>query len=156
MLRSPPRPTLGWGRPIAAVLAGVIVPAIPAAVYLVLAEVDRNAAIEGWAAITWIGWLMAACLTASPLFVWIALPLAVPAVLFAARYGWAGPLSLVGISVGLGLPIAHIFLNGDLTTEAPEMIPFLVTAFAVQAICGWVILRDPKVRSATVADATSA
>jgi len=71
MLRSPPRPTLGWGRPIAAVLAGVIVPAIPA---------------------------------------------------------WAGPLSLVGISVGLGLPIAHIFLNGDLTTEAPEMIPFLVTA----------------------------
>jgi len=87
---------------------------------------------------------MAACLTASPLFVWVAMPVAVPAVLLAGRFGWAGPLSLVAISVGLGLPIAHFFLNGDLTSEAPEMIPFLVSAFAIQAICGWVILRGPK------------
>lgn len=138
MWQSPKRPDLGWGRPIAAVLMGILLPALPAALFLWGLDADIRD-IDG--AMLRGAWFIAACLMATPLVSWIAVPVATPLVRVAARRGWAGPASLIALALIIGLPLAHVVLNGDLTREAPEMIPVLAMTFSIQALVGWIILR---------------
>ena len=139
LIRTPANPDIGWTRPIMAVVGAIFVPAVIAALYLMVFPTDTTATYAGWDRLTWFIWRVAACLTASPLFVILTLPLSAPAVWLAARFGFAGPVSLVLIALGLGLPAAHIMLNGDVTTEAPQMIPVLIVTITLQALLGWVI-----------------
>lgn len=145
MWQSRKRPDLGWGRPIAAVLAGVFLPAIPAGLLLWVLDADIGAIYGG---VLRLCWYVAACLMATPLVAWIAVPVATPLARLAARIGWAGPVSLIALAVLIGLPLAHIVLNGDLTSEAPEMIPVLALTFSIQALTGWIILRGGTERAA--------
>lgn len=156
MWRSAPRPTLGWGRPIVAVSSGLILPAIPAAVVLWWLNLDVQFVTETANAGLRFIWFVAACLMATPVVAWLAVPIAVPLVRMAAIRGWAGPASLIGLSLVVGLTVAHFVLNGDLTDEAPEMIPYLAVTLGLQALCGWIILRGGQTAGKMVRNARSA
>ena len=150
MFKSHPRPNFGWGRAILAALVAVIAPAIPA-FFLVWGSDTGFREIMGSGDLgSRTLWLVAACLMAAPLVAWIAVPIAAPLARIAARRGWAGPGSLVGMSWIIGLPLVHVIFNGDLTTEAPEVIPFLALALAIQALCGWLVLRKWRRAAAAV------
>lgn len=132
-----------------AVLAGLILPAIPAFLavwgnYTALSELpDSNVALNE------VLFFVTAALMTAPLLGLVA-PLATGGIVTAMAVlihglrwiGWAGPVSLVLASCLIGIPFAHLFFNGDLTTEAPKMIPLLCVALATQALCGWVVLGD--------------
>ncbi|MEL6641939.1 MAG: hypothetical protein AAFP98_11615 [Pseudomonadota bacterium] len=152
MLKSTARPDLGWGRPILAALAAIVVPAVPAFFVVWGSDTGFREIMGSSDLSTRAVWLVAACLMAAPLVAWIAVPISAPLARIAARRGWAGPGSMVVLSWAIGLPLAHIVFNGDLTSEAPEVIPFLALALAIQALCGWLVLR--QWRPAPVVDST--
>lgn len=139
--RSATRPTLGWAHAIIAVCGGILIPALPAFAALWIGQIDIRDLITQAGPVARGIWLAAAGLAAAPLFLWIAVPVAAPLLRVAARRGWAGPGSVTVMAIAVGLPIIHVVFNGDLTGEAPEMIPIVVALLAVHAICGWVILR---------------
>jgi hypothetical protein len=118
---------------------------IPAALVLWWLQLDVQAVTESANAALRFVWFVAACLMATPLVSWIAVPIAVPVVRIAARRGWASPASMVTLALIIGLPVAHFVLNGDLTREAPEMIPYLAVGLAIQALCCWLFLRGGQI-----------
>ncbi len=132
---------------MAAVLGGLVLPAIPAFFVVWGSYTALSDVVVGETDGSRTVFLVAAALMSAPVFVLVApltaglLAIAMAALVHVARaYGWAGPGSMVALSWLIGLPFAHVFFNGDLTTEAPEMIPFLAATLAIQALCGWAVL----------------
>ncbi len=150
LFRSPQR-EIAFGRPLAAVFGGLLLPALPAAFIVLQGDAGLNDVMAGDSANARAFFLVAASLMtapllslAAPLIALVMIVILAVIVWIAAILQWAGPLTLIALSWLIGLPFAHTFFNGDLTTEAPEMIPFLATTLAIQAICGWLVLRPWK------------
>ncbi|KUF08780.1 hypothetical protein [Pseudoponticoccus marisrubri] len=138
-LASPPLDPaqLGLWRPLASVLAGLILPALVAGALLVIAG-EPGFAESGWLR----GRLLLAvyALVAAPALGWLLLPLLWPLVLVMAQRGWAGLCAFLVVANVLGLIVAHVALNGDLTSEAPGTVPILVLALSLQAVTAWAVL----------------
>ena len=79
-------------------------------------------------------------LAMTPLPGWLVLPLAWPLLYIMAVRGVAGLLGCVAAAWVIGGLSAHVFLHGDLTTEAPAILPLLLVALTVQGWVGWTAL----------------
>lgn len=141
--RSNPQPDAGWWPAVIAVLAGIFLPALAGAAVLYFGDAPLSGAPKDGTARTVAShaMLVAAALTAAPLIAWLAAPLAVPLLRLAVQRGWAGWGSAVGLAVGIGLPIVHFVLHGDVTTEDQSVLPHILAALAVQGSVGWLVLR---------------
>lgn len=139
--RSRLHPDLGWVAATLAVLGAVILPAVCSFPFVMQFPDVEPGQSTGVTILVWFLWHVGAALTVSPMFIVVILFLATPALWLALRTRWAGPASLLGITWCIGLPAAHVTLNGDLTTEAPAMIPVLMVAMGLQCLTGYVILR---------------
>lgn len=142
MFHSTPRPEAGWWPSILAVIAGIFLPAIAGAAFLYISDAPLSGPPKDGLARTLEEHLLliSAALTAAPLIAWLAAPIAVPLLRLAIRRGWAGVGSAVIIAILVGLPILHIALNGDVTTEDQSVLPHIIAALSVQAVTGWVVL----------------
>ncbi|MCC1492153.1 hypothetical protein [Cognatishimia sp. F0-27] len=137
--RSPPRAfrQTGIWRPLAAVLGGLLIPALIAWPLLMVAGlpgvVESSGLRQGILIVLTV-------LAMAPVPGWVALPLVWPLVYTLYVRGWAGLAACVLAACAVGLPAAHWVLNGDVTTEAPAILPMLIAALAIQGFFGWVIL----------------
>ena len=143
LLRSRPRPDIGWRVPVVAVLMGLFLPCLVGGAILYLIDVPLTGLPKDGAARSFgqhLGFV-AAALTAAPIIAWMVLPLVIPALRLMIQTGWAGSLAAVALSVGLGLPLVHWMLNGDVTTEDTAVLGHIVVAMIVQALTGWAVLQ---------------
>ena len=84
--------------------------------------------------------LLATALLGLPFFGLPALLLVVPAAGLLVWRGWAGALSYVALGWALGLPLVHWIFNGDLTSEAPDLLPHILVALTFAALLTKAIL----------------
>ena len=84
--------------------------------------------------------LLATALLGLPVFGLPALIVVVPAAGLLVWRGWAGPLSFVALAAIIGLPLVHWIFHGDLTTEAPDLLPHILAALSCAAILTWTLL----------------
>ena len=143
MFYSRPDPSAGWTPAIAVTLLAVILPALLGGGWLWLVDIPlaglpKDGGVFGLAQVVSF---VAAALLSAPLLAWIVVPICVPLLRAALRRGYAGWGSAVIVAWTIGLPAVHIFLNGDLTTEAPAMIPLMMIALALQALTAFALLR---------------
>lgn len=136
---------VGLWRPLVAIVAGMAVPAVLAVGLLMLAGSPGALESSGSRAVLLL-WLYA--LASAPLVGWLLLPILWPLLLILIVRGWSGLGLLVLAAWALGLPVAHVLLNGDLTTETPAMVLVLAAALTVQAGICWLVLwaMRPKLR----------
>ncbi|MEJ6397214.1 hypothetical protein [Yoonia sp. 208BN28-4] len=148
ILRSVPRPDAGWWRAIGAVLGGVFLPALLGVAFLYYSDAPLSGPPKDGLgrSLEMHALLVAAALAAAPLIAWLAAPLAVPALVYAQRHGWAGWGSAVLLAAAIGLPIVHFALNGDVTTEDQSVLGHIIAALIIQGTVGWFIL---QIRRAT-------
>lgn len=128
---------VGFWRPLVAVLAGLFVPALTAWVLLALAGEPAMLASRG---LRYEILFVLYALFGAPAVGFFLLPLLWALALAMAARGWAGLLSVWVACLLIGLPVLHIFLHGDLTTEAPSALPRLVIALLVEGFAFWVAL----------------
>lgn len=144
-LRSPalgPRDTGLW-RPVAAVAVGLIGPSLVA--LAIIALIGGVSTPTTPSAMVGPGWLAQVdyvlfALMGAPLLAFVGLPLGWFVMLVLLRLGYAGACSAVLSALFCGLPVVHVFLNGDLTTESTEVLPAILVALAVLGISIWAAL----------------
>ena len=153
--RSPPvdLARVGIWRPLAAVVAGLILPALLgwALVYI--------AGVPGFGSGPWLRQYLLLMLTAwafAPVLGGLALPLLWALALGLLARGFAGLATVVTVTQAVGLAAVHLALHGDLTTEDPTVLPNLAVALAVQATVGWAVFWRLMVGRATGLDAETA
>ena len=134
-------PDMGWGAALLGVLGAIVLPALSGLPFVMNFPDIAPGAPAGTVSLIWFAWHVAAALTVSPMFSPVTVVLATPAVWLSLRARWAGPASLILLAWLIGFPAAHLILHGDVTTEAPGMIPAIATALAIQAVTCWLILR---------------
>lgn len=148
-LRSEPvtREVLGMWRPLMAVLAGFILPALPAWGMLSIAGAGGE---DIWLR-QQILWVLYA-LGAAPVIAWLSLPVSWPLLTFMALRGWAGASSAGAAALLLGLPVVHVVLHGDITSEDTTILPHLALALLLQGLTTWAVLWALVHRRANRAD----
>lgn len=140
---SRPSPDATWLQASVAVCAGILIPCLLGLFCLVISDAPlagppKDGSPREWGSLVT---LFGAAALAAPLVAWIALPLAIPLTRTAIRRGWAGWGSAMGLAIVLGLPVVHFALNGDLTNEAPKMIPLIVLVLILQGLSGYAMVR---------------
>ncbi len=135
--RSPPLSwrRVGLWRPLVAVVAGLCLPALVAFALVSLAGLPGGIDADGWLRRQILFVLYA--LMMAPVLGFLALPLAGPVVLVMAVAGRAGAASAVLAANLLGLPLVHLALHGDLTTEDATILPNLAIALGCQGVATW-------------------
>lgn len=84
---------------------------------------------------------------------WLATPFALLALRAAAMLGYAGWGTALLAALILGLPVVHVFLNRDLTTDRYAILPQVSVAIALLGLSVWVVfwgliaLRRKKIQS---------
>ncbi|MBN7784619.1 hypothetical protein JYP51_06790 [Ponticoccus gilvus] len=127
----------GFLRPLLAVAAGLLLPALLSWALLFLAGPpglldSRGPRYE-------ILFVLSA-LVGAPLVGFFLMPFLWAAALALLARGRAGLFSIMAAGLLIGLPVVHWALNGDLTTEAPSALPRLAVAIAVQCWVCWAVL----------------
>ncbi|MEN9061986.1 hypothetical protein [Ponticoccus litoralis] len=145
----PPARPLGWRSPVLGVRgAGFLRPLLAVAAGLLLP------ALLSWALLTLAGppglldsrglryeiLFVLSALVGAPLVGFFLMPLLWAAALALLARGWAGLASIMATGLLIGLPVVHWALNGDLTTEAPSALPRLALAIALQCWLCWAVL----------------
>jgi hypothetical protein len=123
----------GFWRPLAAVLAGILVPA--ACAFVALSFAGSPGLDDG----PWLRQqllLLLYALLAAPLAAVLVLPVLWALALALAARGRAGLCSGLAAAPVLGLGAVHVLLHGDLTVESPAALPALCLALALQ---GWTV-----------------
>ena len=122
-----------------AVLASMFLPAILAALFLFWGAPTLSGPPKDGSGftITDHATFVLAALTASFLVSWMLAPLAVLLVRAAAMLGYAGWGMSMGAALALGLPVVHIGLMGDLTTESTLLLPHISIAIAILGLSVW-------------------
>jgi len=139
--RAPLHPDLGWGAATLAVLGAMVLPALVSFPFVMNFPNIEPGTSQGATNLIWFAWHVAATLTISPTFFIVILILATPALWLLLWFRWAGFASLILLAWSVGLPAVHVTFNGDVTTEAPDLIPVVALALAVQAVTGGIILK---------------
>lgn len=126
---------VGLWRPLVAVIAAMLVPALVAWGLLSIAGIPG--AMDGGDSLRSAILFTLYALAMAPFLGWFLLPLLWPLALAAAVRGWAGLLSVLALSLSVGLIAVHFALHGDLTTEDPAVLPFVMLALTLQGTTGW-------------------
>jgi len=132
-------PDVGWFRPAAAVVIGLIFPNIIALLLVwtghptFVAPVLSPADIKGANHIAFTLGL----LSVSFLVSWMAAPFALFMLRGAAMLGFASWGIAIVLSLAIGLPIVHVALNGDLTTETNTFWPHISVAIGILGFSVW-------------------
>ena len=140
-LRSAPRDfrAIGSWRPVIAVFGGVVLPSVLAfAVLHAFGGFHRPSSEMVGTGPAAFADLILFSLMSAPVLIVIALPLGAAALLIAVRLGFGGLGSAVLLTEALGLPVVHVALHGDVTTESPAMaLPAVMLALAVIGAVSW-------------------
>lgn len=134
-------PQVGWFRPAAAVVLGLLVPAIIAIICLLLVSPTIAGPPKdgsGFAVSGHISLVLAA-LSASFLVSWMLAPFALLLLRAAAMLGYAGWGSALIVALALGLPTLHIALMGDVTSEDSSILPHITVAIALLGLSVWAV-----------------
>lgn len=143
MFYSRPDPSAGWIVAFAVTVLAIILPALAGGGWIWLVDIPLTGLpkdgswYDGPQAIT----IVAAALLSAPLLSWVIVPICVPLLRAALRRGYAGWGSAIIVAWAVGLPTVHIFLSGDITTEAPQMVPMVMTALTLQGLTAFGLLR---------------
>lgn len=128
---------VGLWRPFLAIVAALGLPSLAA--WGLLSIAGTPGALEGEDPLRAGILFTLYALAMAPFLGWFLLPLLWPLALVAAVRGWAGMLSVLGIALGVGLISVHFALHGDLTTEDPAALPFVIVALSIQGVTGWAV-----------------
>lgn len=133
-------PEVTWWRPVLATILGLTLPAV-IALLVVLAggPVLSDPPSPGTATLSDHVALIIGLLMVSPFASWLALPLAAPMVRAAAMLGWAGYGTSMASAVVVGWPMAHVILNGDLTTEEKALPIHLAVSLCLIGLSVWAV-----------------
>ncbi len=129
---------VGVWRPVGATCLGILLPALLAYALLRLAGVPG--ALDGGDAVRRAILFVLYALMAAPVLGLLTLPLSVALVLGLVVTGWAGAVSAVLAALIFGLPLVHVALNADLTTEDASVLPHLMVALSIQGLTVWTVL----------------
>lgn len=123
----------GWWRCAAAVLIGLLAPALIAASVIYLLTPDFAGPPKDGRGFTLAEhfFFFIGLLAASVVVSWMLAPVALVLLRLAAVTGWAGWASAAVAALIVGLPSAHVILNGDITTENTFLLPHLALALIV-------------------------
>lgn len=139
--RTPPLsgPDVGWLRPFFAVVLAILGPSLLAGVFIyngapVFSGPPKDGSGYSWGDHVAI---VLACLAASVVVTWMMVPLSVMGLRATAMLGYAGWGTAILAALIVGLPVAHVLLNGDLTTEENAILPHLMVALGVLGLSHW-------------------
>ncbi|MCF2869801.1 hypothetical protein L0664_01860 [Octadecabacter sp. G9-8] len=130
---------VGWARPLLAVVFGLAVPSLMGWVMIYIHGATLSGPPKDGSGYTLNDHLafVSAFVAASIIVTWMMIPIAVMAMRAAAMLGWAGwGTALLG-SWAVGLPVVHVMLNGDLTTDGNGLLPHITLAIAILALSIW-------------------
>lgn len=130
---------VGWGRPVAAVLIALLIPAILSMVFLYTGSPTLQGPPKDGSSYTIRDHIdmVTAALAASIVVSWIIAPIAFIVLRASAMLGWAGWGTALLSALGLGLPAVHLALNGDVTTEDTTILPHILFAICVLGLSVW-------------------
>jgi len=145
---------VGWFRPAAAIIIAMFLPTLLAGAIVfnggpVFTGPPKDGNSYGLA--DHIG-IVLACLSVSIVVSWMIAPVALLGLRAAAMLGWAGWGTAILSAVFLGLPLAHLALNGDLTTDEHAIPVHLTVAIACLGLSVWaafwglIALRQKRLR----------
>lgn len=131
---------VGWFRPAAAVVIGLILPSAFALILVyfggpTFSGPPKNGA--GFSLSEHVG-LVLGVLSVSFIISWMAAPFALFALRAMAMLGYAGWGSAVLSAWAIGLPIVHIVLNADATTDESAILLPMTVALGVLGLSVWV------------------
>ena len=130
---------VGWFRPAFAIILALVLPALLALVLILNGAPVVEGPPKDGSGYTWgdhIG-IVLGMLTVSPLVSWVVSPVALVALRAAAMLGWAGWGTAILTALGLGMPLAHLLLNGDLTTDEYALPVHLAVAISLLGLAIW-------------------
>lgn len=142
-LKTPPLsgPQVGWFRPAATVVTALLLPAVFA-----LASIYNGGPVFAGPPKDGTGYsltehtaIVLAVLGFSFLTSWMASPLVLLALRAAAMLGYAGWGTAILTAWLIGLPIVHVFLNGDLTAEEHAILPHMLVAIGILGLSVWFV-----------------
>lgn len=132
-------PQVGWFRPAAAIIIAMILPALAA-----IAFIYSGAPIFSGPPKDGTGYTMAdhlaivlGALGLSFLTSWVAAPLVLLALRAAVMLGFAGWGSALIMAWVIGLPVVHVVLNGDVTTDEHAILPHMICAIGILGLSVW-------------------
>jgi len=131
--------TVGWVRPVFAVLLGLFVPALLAMLILYVESPTLSGPPKDGSGFR-VGnhvEIVFAALSASFVVSWMVAPFALVLLRYSAIFGWAGWGSAVLSALLIGLPTVHVALNGDVTTEDSTILPHITIAIALLSLAVW-------------------
>ncbi len=133
-------PQVGWFRPAAAVVIASLAPAALAFLFISLGAPVIDGPFKDGSTYTLADHvaIVLGAIALSFLVTWIAAPFAVFALRAAAMLGVAGWGTAMISAWIIGLPIAHVALNGDLTSDDYAILPQLMVAIAILGLSVWV------------------
>lgn len=130
---------VGWFPPAAAIVIALFLPALLAiAVILIGAPTVSGPPKDGtgYSIADHIA-LVLAVLSASIVMSWMIAPLALVLLRAAAMLGYAGWGTAILAALAFGLPMVHITLMGDVTTEENAILQHMIFAIAILGLSVW-------------------
>lgn len=130
---------VGWFRPAAAIIIAMVLPALLAIAFILFGAPTISGPPKDGSGSTLadhVAFVLAA-LSASILVSWMLAPLALLLLRAAAMLGYAGWGTAVIASLCFGLPLVHVVLNGDVTTEENAILPHMMVAIAFLGVSVW-------------------
>ncbi len=132
-------PEIGWFRPALAIILALALPSLVALVLILNGAPTISGPPKdgtGYDLADHIG-IVLGMLTVSPLVSWMISPVALVALRAAAMLGWAGWGTAIIAALALGMPFAHVVLNGDLTTDEHALPYHLAVAIGLLGLTIW-------------------
>lgn len=132
-------PEAGWLRPAFAVILALVIPAGFCLFIIVQSEFVFNGPPKDGSDYTLKDHvsLVIGALSVSFLASWMMIPFAIFALRLALMTGWAGCVTAMGAAVVIGLPLVHVGLSGDVTTEENAILPHVTVAIALLGLAVW-------------------
>ncbi len=130
---------IGWGRPLAAVLIALLIPAVLSIVFLYAGAPSLHGPPKDGTSYTLRDHIdmFSAALAASLVVSWMIAPFALIALRASALLGWAGWGTALLTALAFGLPTVHFALNGDVTTEDSTILPHILLAICTLGLSVW-------------------
>ena len=132
-------PQVGWFRPAAAVMLGFILPTTVALAMVYIGGPDFWEPIKsdvGYSFWDHVG-LITGVLSVSFIVSWMAIPFTIIALRATAMLGYAGWGTALLCAWGIGLPIVHIALNADATTDESAILTHMTIAVGILGLSVW-------------------
>lgn len=132
---------VGWFRPAAAIVIALFLPALLAVAIILIGAPTVSGPPKdgtGYSIADHIA-LVLAVLSASIVMSWMIAPLALVLLRAAAMLGYAGWGTAILAALAFGLPMVHITLMGDVTTEENAIPAHIITAIAILGFSVWAV-----------------